>query len=699
MELLYPAAPSKVSTEALQPSAAFQREIRKVVLAIALFVLVYLLLVVLALLFTVACVLLGLGIIAARPSLWTLLFGFGIMFMGVMVTFFLIKFLFARSDGKTPGGIPINEPDEPQLFEFIHRIAGEVGTHYPKNVYLIPEVNASVFYPSSFWSLFFPIRKNLNIGLGLVNSLNISQLKSVLAHEFGHFSQNSMRLGSYVYYVNQAIYNMLYQNTGWAGAVDTIARIHSVLALFAQLGVWIVLRIQWVLRLMYGIVNRQYMSLSREMEFHADTIAASVAGSNNMAQALRQVTIGNQIYQQTIDACNELLNQNTAPANFYSSQRTVAVYFAGANDLPLQHDLPVATAGFVLRQRQARVVFKNQWASHPTDIEREANLQRLNLLAEEVDAPAWSLFRQPERWQQVLTDYLYREVDTPAGRKALDAQEFGEQFKRTVTGRQLPKIFNGYYDNHYLAEADLDAIEQAAAPQVFSQEAFDALFRQNLSLDMAVLQRDIDTLDAIAGGQIDTKTFDFDGQKYPGAQAPQIKARLEAEAADLLAEQNRRDADAVRFFYGVALAHNPSAGRPILDAYRELYTVLRLKKAFDPPAEEVLIIVHYLGIADFELANNDLSSHATKIQATHVPALQGVFRQISQTDWADPNVRAHLDEFLATEREYVYGNMAHRTNLEKLCALIHEVNRVLNDALFQRLKQATELQAALVPAR
>jgi Zn-dependent protease with chaperone function len=38
--------------------------------------------------------------------------------------------------------------------------------------------------------MFLPIKKNLQIGLGLVNSLNVSEFKAVMAHEFGHFTQH-----------------------------------------------------------------------------------------------------------------------------------------------------------------------------------------------------------------------------------------------------------------------------------------------------------------------------------------------------------------------------------------------------------------------------------------------------------------------------------------------------------------------------
>ena len=37
--------------------------------------------------------------------------------------------------------------------------------------------------------MFLPVKKNLTMGLGLINSTTVSELKSILAHEFGHFSK------------------------------------------------------------------------------------------------------------------------------------------------------------------------------------------------------------------------------------------------------------------------------------------------------------------------------------------------------------------------------------------------------------------------------------------------------------------------------------------------------------------------------
>ncbi|MBK9265656.1 MAG: M48 family metallopeptidase [Polyangiaceae bacterium] len=73
----------------------------------------------------------------------------------------------------------------------------------PHRVFLSSRVNAGVFYDLSFINLLVPTRKNLEIGLGLVNTLTLSEFTVVLAHEFGHFAQRSMAVGRWVYTAQQ----------------------------------------------------------------------------------------------------------------------------------------------------------------------------------------------------------------------------------------------------------------------------------------------------------------------------------------------------------------------------------------------------------------------------------------------------------------------------------------------------------------
>ena len=93
--------------------------------------------------------------------------------------------------------IRITKEKEPALFQLIEETYQQVGAPAPKHVFLTTDVNAFVSYDSSFWSMFLLVKKNLTIGLGLINSTTVSEFKSILAHEFGHFSQRSMKVGSY----------------------------------------------------------------------------------------------------------------------------------------------------------------------------------------------------------------------------------------------------------------------------------------------------------------------------------------------------------------------------------------------------------------------------------------------------------------------------------------------------------------------
>ena len=207
----YPPSPTFVDAKKLNPSNAFKKQVTKTIFSIVLFFVVYILLVIAAIGLAIACFYFGIVIISAIANFMSLLAGLGLMAVGISVIFFLVKFIFAVTKNENPSRIEIFEADQPALFEFIRKLSNETKTPFPKKIFISPDVNACVFYNSSFWSMLFPVRKNLEIGLGLVNSINISELKAVIAHEFGHFSQRSMKLGSFTYNVNRIIYNMLYK--------------------------------------------------------------------------------------------------------------------------------------------------------------------------------------------------------------------------------------------------------------------------------------------------------------------------------------------------------------------------------------------------------------------------------------------------------------------------------------------------------
>src|SRR3712207_1292720 len=123
----------------------------------------------------------------------------GVILLSLAFGLYLIKYIFARHRDDDTDRIEVTEADCPRLFRLINETADAVGAARPYKVYLTPQVNASAFFNTSIWSMLFPVKKNLNFGLGLLVGMNTEEVRSILAHEFGHFSQDSMRVGETVY--------------------------------------------------------------------------------------------------------------------------------------------------------------------------------------------------------------------------------------------------------------------------------------------------------------------------------------------------------------------------------------------------------------------------------------------------------------------------------------------------------------------
>lgn len=196
---------------------AVKRQAKNVTFRIVLFVLVYILLIALGvtlIYLSVLAAMWGLALVYEigfnRAALLLVLVVIGVLGFTLMFGLYLIKFLFSRTKNENPQRKEVKESECPDLFQAIREVAEATVCPMPKKVFLSPDVNACVFYNTNFWSIIFPVKKNLEIGLGLFTCTNVDELKSILAHEFGHFSQNSMKVGSGVYVAYRYLQSGLY---------------------------------------------------------------------------------------------------------------------------------------------------------------------------------------------------------------------------------------------------------------------------------------------------------------------------------------------------------------------------------------------------------------------------------------------------------------------------------------------------------
>ncbi|MEP6952220.1 MAG: M48 family metallopeptidase [Ginsengibacter sp.] len=551
----YPPSPANIDPKVLAPSVSFKKQVGLVAGSIVLFFIVYILLVLLATALAIACFYFGALIIINAPRIFTIMIGLGLMALGVSVVFFLIKFIFSVSKDDNTSRIEINEEEQPELFAFIRTLSKETKTFFPKKIFLTGDVNASVFYNSSFWSMFFPVKKNLEIGLGLVNSVNISEFKAVVAHEFGHFSQRSMKLGSFTYNVNRVIYNMLYNNTGYTSFLNSWGTVNKYFAFFAGITVRIAQGIQWILRKMYAVINKSYFGLSREMEFHADVVSASVSGGNNLISALSRIELASNCYNSALDNAGDWLGKKKATTNIFMNQLTILQSIAKEFKLSLKNGLPEVSYHFIQSFSQSRINYKNQWASHPTLEERKSHLDKAGINVVPDEASAWNVFTNRNILQERVTENLYRNAKSEEALEKCDAKYFEELYTKKRESTFLPALYKGFYDHRFVnvKDWDFDSLTSAPVTKNFDELYTDENGRLQSSVDNN--QNDVATVKAIKAKQIDVKSFDFDGNKHVVSDCDRVVMQLEDEIQRQIKKQEALDREAFVFFYNNSKEH------------------------------------------------------------------------------------------------------------------------------------------------
>lgn len=672
-------------------SDTFRQRAWGATLAILLFVFTYLTLLLLALGLTLILALLGIGLIILKPTFITLMLGAGVGSMGILILTFLVKFMFKQHKVDRSHLVEISRSQEPTLFAVIDEIVKEVQTDFPKKIYLSADVNAAVFYDSSFWSMFLPIRKNLQIGLGLVNSVSADEFRAILAHEFGHFSQRSMKVGSYVYHVNQVIFNMLYDNESYGELAQRWANVSGYFVPFVKLAIKVVGGIQWVLQKVYEVVNLSYMKLSREMEFHADQVAAHVTGSSPLISSLLRLELADYSFQTVLGYYNQKIGEAVRTPNIYPRQQFVMGFIARESELPIEHELPQVSVEHTRRYNKSRLVISNQWASHPSTEDRTEALKRLDIRKESYDKrPATAVFTHIQELQNRVTDQLFSSVTYKAPVTLDDQGKFIEEFTRNYESSAFPKIFHGYYDNHHPLPFDVALesqapVQPAADPEtLFSDTAKDSIYLS------AALENDVQALRKIAEGNTGIKTFEYDGHKYKPEEIPALIPKLETEQADTQAQIARNDQDI--FHYFLSQARELGEEDRLLRAYEALFTAI---PAFDEKMKAYSQVVNECAFFHQTLEFSFIEQHMQVLKKSETPFKDHI-RDLLNGDHFQPDIqdeaRKAFEKYLSREWLYFLRPNYDEFALEVLTSALRQYQQVVSQYFLRTKKEMLSYQ-------
>lgn len=574
-------------------SPTFKKMTTRAILSIVLFLIVYILLLLFSIWITVLCVIGAFYLITIRPSLLTLGLGVGLGSLGFFILAFLFKFMFKKHKMDRSHLTEITAETEPKLFQFIASIVNEVGTDFPKRVYLSSDVNASVFYDSSFWSMFFPVKKNLQIGLGLVNGISEQEFKAILAHEFGHFSQRSMKVGSYVYFVNQVIFNLLYDNESFDKMIQKWSSISNYFSVFLIVSLKIIEGIQWILKKMYAFINVAYLAMSREMEFHADEVAANVAGISPLQDSLLRMDLVDASYNAVLSFYGLKISEDFKSNNIYQEQLFVMDFLAKDSQLQIKDNLPEVTLLDISKFNKSKLVIENQWASHPSTEDRNASLARLDIhkLVSKKQL-ANTVFQDINKTQETITAKMFSSIENATSFTTLSLDGFKKEYLEKFSENSFNIIYNGYYDNYNTKCFDIDTVENPMTIPVF-ELLFDKE-RIDMVYDYIALQSDIAVLKNIANKELQIKSFDYDGHKFKSEEAIELIPKIENDSSNLALSITKNDLAIFNYF--LALAKKCNQENELISKYKSFFVYDQQYDSNMKLHSDLLALSHFMSV-------------------------------------------------------------------------------------------------------
>ena len=286
----------------------------------------------------------------------------------------IVRSLFVRVRDEDPG-LKLDPVKAPELRAALDEVALRVGTRAVDNVYLTPGTEVAVMERGGVLRQLAGTRERcLILGVGALEGLPIRPFKAILAHEYGHFSNQDTAGGGFAIAVRRSLMAM----AGMLAASGTAAWYNPA---------WL------FLNGFHRMFLRISQGASRLQEVLADRWAAFLYGSRSFEEGLRHVIARSVQFQAHANATiHEVSEKKVALANLYT--------FRPEKGVP---EPEIAKA-----VESALAAPASPYDSHPSPADRFAWVRTLAASGADTaiqdEQPAWSLFLDREAIERRLTD-------------------------------------------------------------------------------------------------------------------------------------------------------------------------------------------------------------------------------------------------------------------------------------------------------
>ena len=292
-------------------------------------------------------------------------------FFVLMTVIAIGKSLFVRVKDEDPG-VKLDLAAYPALNELSNEVAAKVGTRPVDSVFLTPDTSIAVFERGGMLSqLRGKSERCLILGLAVLEGMSLDELRAILAHEYGHFSNRDTAGGGLSLAVRRSLMITIF-GLAAGGAASNLNPAWLFMLGFHRL----------FLRISHGA--------SRLQEVLADRWAAYCYGAENMVSGLTHVirrTVEFDLHAE--GTVKDLANGKRALANLYTYAPA-----AGASAETIEEAFTEAL------ERAA-----SPYDSHPAPRERFELVRALGAApapaGERKDA--WSLFPEREKLEREMT--------------------------------------------------------------------------------------------------------------------------------------------------------------------------------------------------------------------------------------------------------------------------------------------------------